>query len=359
MDFNDLVKKEPRLEIIMDSLLDGVLTIEHGDTFTFANAGAAKIFMASKEELKKRKFGTTKWAFLAEDGTPLTGEDEPFAIVRRENSTISAKKVLVQRPDGSQLPVLLNIGPINIEGMERGMVGVLTDISSLEESEKLRSHYQQAISHDLRSPLTVIMGYTDMLRMKLEDLKPPDEVWAALDAVEQAGNRMLIMLNDLLEIAQLEHAQINLERSSINLKVFLPVLLAEWMNFDGSNRFTLRIQPDLPVIEADQSKLTRVLSNLLENAVHYSEKNSPILIEAAATAEFVRISIQDHGQGFEPDTILSLFNRFNRGESQEKTGFGLGLFIVKQLTEAHGGHIFVCSKPGGGATFSVYFPCKA
>lgn len=355
MSFYDLVKKQPLLGEIMDSILDGVVTIEHSDTFTYVNTGAARIFGVSREELENRKFGEEQWAFLSEDGVPLTGKDEPFEKVHRENISISAKKVFVQRPDGSKLPVLLNVGPIDLEGVGRGMLGVLTDISALAETEALREDYQRAISHDLRTPLTVILGYVDVLRTLLRGYDLPDEVWPAIDSIHRAGTHMQGMINDLLEVARLEGQPLDLERGPVHLDRFLPTLLKDSRTPKSDDRFTLHVQPDLPPIDADQEKLARVITNLLNNAVTYSE-DGPIVIETSPSAGFVRISVHDKGKGFPPGKISSLFDRFDRGETSRGEGVGLGLYIVELLTKAHGGHIHVCSQPGEGSTFSVYFP---
>jgi two-component system phosphate regulon sensor histidine kinase PhoR len=356
VNFNDLVNEQPLLSDIMDTILDGVVTIEHTDTFTYANAGAARIFGVSREELTNRKFGTSEWALLSEEGIPLTGKDEPFAKVHRENITISAEKVYVQRPDGSKLPVLLNIGPIELDGMGEGMVGVFTDISALTETENLRQDYQRSISHDLRTPLTVILGYSEMLGTLLRGYDLPDEVWTAIDSIRQSGTRMLAMINDLLEVARLEGHPIELDRKPVHLDRFLPSLLQDSRTPQNLNRFKLQIQPDLPPVDADPDKLRRVITNLLDNAVNYSEEYSPIVIETGATAGFVRISIQDQGKGLPPKKISTLFNRFDRGERRGWEGYGLGLYVVRLLTEAHGGHVFVCSEPEKGSTFSIYYP---
>lgn len=357
MSFNDLVKKQPLLSEIMDSILDGVVTIENSDTYTYANAGAAGIFGVSREELENRRFGDTAWALLSEEGVPLTSEDEPFAKVLRENVAVSAKKVFVQRPDGSKLPVLLNIGPVTLEKSGRGMVGVFTDISALEETEVLKRDYQRAISHDLRTPLTVILGYTEMIRTLLHDYDLPDEARNAIAAIHRAGAHMLAMINDLLEIARMDPSRsVELERAPVPLELFLPDLLQDSRSPGSASRFTLQLEPGVPAVDADPDKLTRVITNLLDNAVNYSEENTPIFIEAAASAGFVRISIRDQGRGVPPAKISTLFDRFDRGERRGGEGTGLGLYIVHLFTEAHGGHVFVCSEPEKGSVFSVYFP---
>lgn len=356
MSFNDLVKEQPLLREIMDTILDGVVTIEHSDTFTYANAGAARIFGVSREELENRRFGATEFALLSEDGVPLTGDDEPFAKVHRDNRTISAKKVFIQRPDGSKLPVLLNIGPLALEEIGQGMVGVFTDISALAETENLRQDYQRSISHDLRSPLTVILGYSELLRTVLPGYDLPDEVWSALNSIHQAGTQMLAMINNLLEVNRLETHPIELHRRPVHLDRFLPTLLQDTATPKSLDRFVLQLPPELPAVDADPDQLTRVIVNLLDNAVKYSTAGSPILIETGAAAGFVRISVHDRGEGIAPEKIPSLLGRFERGERRGGDGFGLGLSIVRLLTEAHGGHVFICSEPGKGSIFTVYFP---
>ncbi len=248
-----------------------------------------------------RQFDAAECALLSEEGTLLTGEDEPFAKVHRENVAISAKKVFVQRPDGSKLPVLLNIGPLELEGVGRGMVGVFTDISALAQAEAKRLSYQDAITHDMRSPLTVILGYVEVLRTILRGYDLPDDTWSAIDAIQHSGSHLLSMTNDLIEIARLNGQSAELERSPVHLDRFLPSLLQDSRTPRIYNRLVLHIQPDLPAVDADPTKLSRIVTNLIDNAVNYSAKNSPIVIETGAAAGFVRISIHDRGEGFPPE----------------------------------------------------------
>ncbi len=201
-------------------------------------------------------------------------------------------------------------------------------------------------------------GYAEVLRTMLRGYDLPDAAWSAIDAIQHSGTHLFAMTNDLIEIARLNGQPAELARSPVHLDRFLPTLLQDSRTPRIYQRLVLHIQPDLPAVDADPDKLSRIVTNLIDNAVNYSPKDSPIVIETGAAAGFVRISVRDYGEGFPPEKVGTIFDRFNRGERRGGDGFGLGLYIVKLLTEAHGGHVFVCTEPKEGTTFSVYLPAR-
>ncbi len=148
-----------------------------------------------------------------------------------------------------------------------------------------------------------------------------------------------------------------LERHSIELIPYLTDLLKRSKSLMDIERIHLEIPPHLPCVDADYSRLERILVNLLTNALKYSPEDRPVIIRAAQQENQVIISVQDFGQGIEAEDIPHLFERFYRAKGARKTeGIGLGLFITRILVEAHGGRVWVESELGEGSVFSFSLP---
>lgn len=228
--------------------------------------------------------------------------------------------------------------------------------SQLEASaERLRSSVLSALSHDLRTPLTALVGMADTLALSTEPMGADARSMAA--AIRDQARDMGRLLSNLLDMARLQAGKVQLNRewqlledvisSSLNL---LRATLAG---------YTVKVElaPELPLVEFDAVLLERVLCNLLENAAKYSPPGSPLEIRAFVESEHAGISVCDRGRGFPPDQIDRVFGMFERGQSESSTpGVGLGLAICRSIMEAHSGTIDAANRPDGGACVTLRLP---
>jgi len=219
-------------------------------------------------------------------------------------------------------------------------------------SERLRSSILSALSHDLRTPLTALVGLADSLTL----LKPPlPEV--ALDTVqamhEQAA-RLAGMVGNLLDMARLHAGQVQLRREWQPVEEVIGAAIKLLGSSLAEHPVRVTLPPDLPLLEFDAVLIERVLCNLLENAAKYSPPGTHIDIRGRRRVSAVEICIDDQGVGFPPGQIDRLFEMFQRGqEAPNKPGAGLGLAICRAIVEAHGGTIAAANRGTGGA--SVWF----
>jgi signal transduction histidine kinase len=211
------------------------------------------------------------------------------------------------------------------------------------------------VSHDLRAPLTAIVGQAQMLGGRLEAGS-----WAAqrAEAILRAGRRMSTMIDELLEAARLQARRPQLVLEAVELRPFLVELLARM----AGTLDCARVDLELPVAgraaaRADRARLERVVVNLLSNALRYAPPPSRVQVRVATAGSRARIAVIDHGPGIAPEDRAHLFERYYRGRASGGTeGFGLGLHGARILVEAHGGRIRIEQTPGGGATFEVELP---
>ncbi|MCL5961202.1 MAG: sensor histidine kinase [Chloroflexi bacterium] len=221
-------------------------------------------------------------------------------------------------------------------------------------SEERQDDYVHSISHDLRAPLTVILGHAQLIRRAA---KESTQLCSSAQVVEASARRMNAMIRDLVDSARLENGQLQLESRPLDLNTFLVALVQQFAATDDAGRLALDLPEDLPPVSADPNQLERILMNLLTNALKYSPRETKVLIRAKTLDDQVDTSITDRGIGIPPEELPHVFERFYRAAGVRKTeGLGLGLYITRKLVEAQGGRVWVESEPGKGSTFHFTMP---
>jgi two-component system, NarL family, sensor histidine kinase BarA len=227
-------------------------------------------------------------------------------------------------------------------------------IADLRTSNARMEDLLSTVSHDLRTPLTVIMAHAELLQWSTENM---DDVRESSEAILSSGRRMNAMIQDLVDATRLEIGQLKLFPRPLDLKPVLFALKGQLSSIADAERISMESVEDLPPVFADPDRLDRILTNLFTNALKYSPPKSEVLVKAKQVDGEVVISITDSGAGIAPEDAPHVFDRFNGGKtSRKKDSIGLGLYIARMLVEAHGGRIWVESEPGKGSVFSFSLP---
>ncbi|HEU5230273.1 MAG TPA: ATP-binding protein [Ktedonobacteraceae bacterium] len=280
---------------------------------------------------------------------------------------------------------------------------IMADRQALREMELLKAELLGTVSHELRSPLASIKGYAATL-LRHERRISREERHEFLLAINEASDRLEVVINRLLEMSQLETGSIAITSTPVNLvhlaheaiigieqRLADPAHQERTSNAQERFRFSIRVEdaygqttPAEPIIQADRSRLREVLDNLLENAINYSPDGGAIKIVirplvALATAadkaetkdgtgatlpssqQMIEICVHDSGIGIPPEQLRLIFDRFHRVDTRltrEVNGLGLGLAICKHIVELHGGMIWAESDPGKGSTFHIWLPIQ-
>jgi signal transduction histidine kinase/DNA-binding response OmpR family regulator len=263
-----------------------------------------------------------------------------------------AHEVVVER-DGRMLAV-------TAAAMEPtgGHVWTVRDVSERARLERLKTEFVATASHELRSPLTSIKGFVELLSTS-EGLDPRQREF--LDIVLVSTNRLVDLVNDLLDVARVEAGRIEIHRRPIDLREIIDECAALMRPRVAEKRQTLDVDvpPGLPRALADPSRVRQILTNLLTNAHAYTPEGGRLAIAAHATGASVSLAVSDSGVGIPPEELENVFDRFYRGAEPDATkapGTGLGLAIVRSLVDLHGGTIEVESAVGEGSTFTVRLP---
>ncbi len=249
----------------------------------------------------------------------------------------------------TSLPVLSNAQPI-------GRLIVLRDVTEEHQLNAMREDLTSTMVHDLRNPATVVLGALDLL--EAEELT--EAQYEIADVARQGGQRLLNLINAILDVNRLESGQMPLEREPIRLDIIAAEMAEMEQVLTRDKHLTLEnnVQSGLPLVSVDVELLRRVLQNLIGNAIKFTPAGGHITLEAqvdSAHPQYLVIAVKDDGPGIAPDLQARLFQKFISGRVRGR-GSGLGLAFCRLVVEAHGGRIWVESTPGSGATFHFTLP---
>lgn len=235
-----------------------------------------------------------------------------------------------------------------------GIVIVLHDITQLKTLEQMRKDFVANVSHELKTPITSIKGFTETLLDGAKEDKDTLEMF--LDIILKESNRIQVLVSELLELSKIEQANhFNMVKVNLPQKVFNSVEVVYPLAEKKNIKFNLELEKNLFVL-AEPSKLKQVMINLLSNAINYSPEDAEVTVKAYLKADECIVEIIDQGIGIAPEETTRIFERFYRvdkARSRDSGGTGLGLAIVKHIIEVFNGEIDVESELGKGSTFRI------
>jgi two-component system, OmpR family, sensor histidine kinase KdpD len=230
--------------------------------------------------------------------------------------------------------------------------------ASLAELDLKRRDFLATMTHDMKTPLTSILGYVKLLR-GAHSLSA-EEVKKFTDVVDRQGRRLLEMIEQILVAARLEEAAPTLSRQELDLRQIVEDEVAAFRGVLGGRVINMKMPADVPTTYGDPSAVEHIVANLLDNAVKYSPDGAGILVAVEPAPGEVRVSVTDSGPGIPEEDLTKVFERYHQaGESEASGSVGLGLFIVRSLTQAHGGRVWAENAPTGGAKITFTLPLRS
>ena len=276
-----------------------------------------------------------------------------------DNERRLCRDVVQTWPERRELEVSSN--PVYDEsGQQLGRLVSFRDVTQERAADRLKSEFVSLVSHELRTPLTSIKGYVDL--MLEDDAATLDgEQRDFLEIVRDNSERLVTLINDLLDMSRLESGGMTLQRVPIDLARLVSLVVASFHPETARRQQTLSVDINgpLPELLADADRIVQVLSNLVSNAQKYTPVGGGIRIVVQPEDGRVRVDVQDSGIGISAEDQARLFSRFFRAENDATRavhGTGLGLMITRSLVLMHGGYLSVTSSPGKGSTFSFTLP---
>ncbi|OGF25460.1 hypothetical protein A2331_05420 [Candidatus Falkowbacteria bacterium RIFOXYB2_FULL_34_18] len=355
---NALVDAKTKVETILHNIGDAVFVIDNKYRIIVFNKTSCELSGYTTKEAIGQKYDKIL-KFIYEDSKKINN------VFIREcieggKLTSMANHTLLVRKDGIEIPVEDSAAPLkDSAGNIMGCAVVFRDVSQSREVDKMKSEFVSLASHQLRTPLTAIKLFTEMLSNK-DTERLSEEQKEYIKAAHESTDRMAKLVNELLNISRLETGKLKIEPNPVNLITFIQDIIEETDALAKKHKCKiLFIKPEKNSITAliDPTLVRQVIHNLLMNAIRYS--TDKITINLEEKIDNYQISIQDRGIGIPREIQGRIFEKFFRADNAQKitsTGSGLGLYLAKMITRAFGGKIWFKSKKGEGSTFFVSIP---
>jgi PAS domain S-box-containing protein len=344
-------------ERLVDLLPDAILQLDPDGRIKDANAAAVDLTGYPLDTL----VGSICADLLdpqTKDGQPLVADGLHPSATLRSVRAIPEQEVLLLRADGAEVMAFVTGSyQRNGTGKLKGAMLVLREAGRRAHQTPTGMEIVSTVSHELRSPLTSVKGYTGLLLSRWDRLNDPQKK-EMLEQVNHDADRVKRLIDELLDISRLETGRLHLRRQMVDLRVLVDGVLEnvhmEYPELD----VTVEFSEDVREVYADSDKITQVLTNLVENACKYGSVVG-MRVTAEVVAGEVAVGVTDTGEGIPAADLPKVFNKFFRRDLGRPTGSGLGLWISRGLVEAHGGRLTASSIPGDGTTFRFTLPLFA
>ena len=298
------------------------------------------------------------------DGREVSLREVPLAQQLGNAETVRAEEIELSVPDGRRVRTLINATPIlGDSGGVESVVVTMQDLAPLEELERVRTEFLALVSHELRAPLSSVIGSTTTLLRDSTRLGRA-EMREFFRLIDEQAHHMRGLIGDLLDAGRVETGTLSVDPEPSDVAGLVDQARKTFLSGGGRHPVRIDLPRDLPRVMADRERIVQVLNNLLSNAARHAPETSPIRITAAPDGTHVAVSVSDEGPGVPADQLPHLFRKHAggaRGDGERGLGrYGLGLAICKGLVEAHGGRILAESAgPGQGTRVTFTIPSAA
>ena len=343
-------------DLTVDRLPDAVIELDEGCRVRLANAAAARLTGYRPEELHGRLLAEVLEPRRSDGGALVAGGWHPSVHLRSVNR-IPEQEVWLRNAAGRPIRTLVT-GRYerDADGRLTGAVLVLRNGARRRSSSGDDMEVISTVSHELRSPLTSVKGYTSLLLNRWERLAE-DQKRMMLEQVHHDADRVTRLVTELLDISRLESGRLVLRRQMVDLEGLVKGVVEKVRMMEANLAAEVRFPENFPRVYADPDKIEQVLTNLVENAAKYADPRSMRVVGAVEDGR-VTVAVADKGEGIPDSDLPRVFTKFFRRAETRPTGSGLGLWISRGLVEAHGGRLVVESEVGRGSVFRFTLPIE-
>jgi PAS domain S-box-containing protein len=349
----ELRRSRSFLDNIIQSTGDAIFTLDEKGRIKFMNVSAGPVL------------GWPAGSLLDKPLTDLTGPDgaarvkEAIAEAEQSGKTVFNVRVAVEASDGTVKTLLMSFAPLGYQGGPGLYVCICKDITNEAMLENEKEEFLAMLTHDLKTPITSIIGYSSLiLQGDIGGIGP--DIEQAMKGVRTNANKMLGLVNNFLSAGRLEEGsmQSNMEQVNMGGKLMECITSMKPMFDDKALSFKADIQDGLPHIYGDDEQLERVMYNLISNAVKFTPNGGSVTARLYGDGDgHILFEVSDTGPGITDKDMPFLFDKYYRGvRANGSAGTGLGLYITRSIVESHKGEIELDSKDGNGATFRIKLP---
>ncbi len=353
----DLCEANKKLSGIINYCADGIIIVDGEGHIEQVNPACENMTGLSAGTLCKKKFQEIAYSNVKEFNSSKYNKSGEIFGLGEENSEILLRDYfIINALSGIHTPVEISLAAISGDDNKFDkFVGVIRDVSVQKETERLRDDFIATLTHDMRTPLlAAIQTLKFFLDGAIGELDDKQKV--LLSTMLQSNEDLLGLVNALLEVYRFESGKLNLCKTAFSVKDLVEQCYTELKPLAAKKNLKFDVILELPDnlhIYADRAEIKRVIINLCGNALNYTNKGGEIKVLAKAQSGDFIFSVTDNGNGIPQSDIPNLFKRFSQGTARKRsTGTGLGLYLSRQIIEAHNGKIWVDSKVDKGSEFS-------
>ncbi|MEA2165197.1 MAG: hypothetical protein QOK37_3324 [Thermoanaerobaculia bacterium] len=359
----ELERANALIRTIAENAASGLLMLDESGIATYMNPAAVEETGHTLEEFATATLHDVLHAPVQRGGH--SAGDCPIRNARERMLPLKNHRDVFIRRDGSTFPVSCSLSPLQRDGQAAGAVLEFRDITdevlaqkTLEDANRRKDQFLATLSHELRTPMTAVLGWARMLKLGLSE----SETREALEAIEKSAEIQAQLIDDVLDVSRIVAGKMTFKPVPIEVS---PVLHAAMTTVHPAAaakgiEILASVPPVLPQILGDEGRLQQVIWNLLANAVKFTPRGGAITVRLVHDGPVLRLTVQDNGKGIESAYLPHVFEPFSQEDgtmSRSHEGIGLGLSIVRSLVELHGGRIRVASDGAGlGATFTIELP---
>lgn len=355
--YQGVLREKQRLDAIIEQSADGVMILDNRWRITTFNKAMENLTGWPRSEAIGRPCAEVLDMRNAQ-GDPICPDNCPLQHLQGDDRPVVEGRITNR--DGRELYIQSRYAPqMGEHHTFIGAIANVRDITEQKREEELQSTFVSIISHELKTPVSIIKGFAGTL-LREDASWDKETLCEGLRVIEDEADRLAGQIQDLLDVSRLQSGWIHLELTTWNL----PMLAQEVMQGFAAQKderfvFELRFAQDLPPVHADYERVRMVLSNLVANALKYSPDGGKIRLGGHADGDYALVYVSDQGIGIPAEEQERIFERFYRIDNRlrrDTQGSGLGLYLTKAIVEAHGGHISVQSQMGRGSRFLFTLP---
>ncbi len=372
---NKFNSERNKLELVLMSIADGVVVLDKDNKVQIVNQAALLLFDKQAQEMLGKPLVFCSEGpdapMICQIVQAFTDSVTPGSLEKAgeiSESAIAVTEPIIQSIQLGERIVRLHSSPIFLKKEFIGSVMIMQDITKQIELERMKNEFMSNVSHELRTPITSIKSYVDTLCNHGDKLEA-DVYREFLQIIDNEADRLMHLVNDVLQLSRLEEADQELEMAPMDVRRAIEAA-ARAVNMMAKERDIDLVYPhssdpgEVPTVNINQESMERVIINLLTNAIKYTPSGGNIDVTITIEpykdkeGEELGVHVKDTGIGIPDDALASIFDRFFRVEKKVHTikGTGLGLTIVKKIVEKHYGRVAATSAIGQGSTFSFYLP---
>lgn len=359
----ELERANELIRTIAENAASSLLMLDERGIVTYMNPAAIEETGYTLEEFARTPFHGILHPPPQEGGHPA--DKCPIRTARERMVPLKKQRDVFVRRDGSTFPVSCSLSPLQRDGRAAGAVLEFRDISeeqlaqkALEESSRRKDEFLATLSHELRTPMTAILGWAWMLRLGL----PADQAREAIETIERSARIQAQLIDDVLDVSRFAAGKMTFKPAPVDLGPVLHAAMTTVQPAASAKGIDVLadVAPVLPRVLGDEGRLQQIIWNLLSNAVKFTPNGGSITVSLTRAGSLLRLTVLDTGKGIEPEYLPHVFEPFSQEDAtttRSYAGIGLGLFIVRALVELHGGRIRAASEgKGRGSTFVVELP---